>query len=96
MINATTTVTYYCLEHDEEVKDISDCHLMCKKTGKYYNKDKTGNVFTKTFLLFKTLKSNVGKLIIPMPLTEEIMPTHFYDKADEYKTLAYTNNHYKQ
>ena len=31
-----------------------------------------------------------------MPLTEEIMQTHLYDKVDEYNTLDYTNNCYKQ
>ena len=31
-----------------------------------------------------------------MPLTEEIMHTQFYDKADEYKTLDYTKTSYKQ
>ena len=31
-----------------------------------------------------------------MPLTEEIMHTQFYDKVDEYNTLDYTKNSYKQ
>ena len=31
-----------------------------------------------------------------MPLTEEIMHTQVYDKVDEYNTLDYTNNYYKQ
>ena len=31
-----------------------------------------------------------------MPLTEEIMHTQFYDKVDEYNTLYYTRNSYKQ
>ena len=35
-------------------------------------------------------------LITPMPLTEEIMNTQFYDKVDDYNTLEYTNNSYKQ
>ena len=38
----------------------------------------------------------IGKLISPTPLTEEIMHTQFYDKVDEYNTLDYTNNSYKQ
>ena len=29
-------------------------------------------------------------------VTEEIMQTQLYDKVDEYKTLDYTNNSYKQ
>ena len=31
-----------------------------------------------------------------MPLTEEIMPTQFHDKVDQYNTLGCTNNSYKQ
>ena len=31
-----------------------------------------------------------------MPLTEEIMHTQFHDKADEYNTLDFTKNSYKQ
>ena len=31
-----------------------------------------------------------------MPLTEEIVHTQFYDKVDEYSTLDYTRNSYKQ
>ena len=31
-----------------------------------------------------------------MPLIEEIMYTQFYDKVDEYNTVDYTNNSYKQ
>ena len=31
-----------------------------------------------------------------MPLTEDIMHTQLYDKVDEYKTLDYTTNSYKQ
>ena len=31
-----------------------------------------------------------------MPLTEKIMHTQFHDKVDEYKTLGYTKNSYKQ
>ena len=45
------------------------------KIGTYYNKDKTGNRFIKAFQLFKILKNDIGKLISPMPLTEEIMQT---------------------
>ena len=63
---------------------------------KYYNKDKTGSLFINAFQLFKILKNNIGKLISPMPLTEEILHTHFYDKGDEYNTLDYTTNSYKQ
>ena len=33
---------------------------------------------------------NVGNLIEPMPLTEEVMCTQFYDKVDKYETLKYT------
>ena len=35
-------------------------------------------------------------LLLPMPLTEYIMHTQFYDKVDEYTALDYTHNSYKQ
>ena len=41
------------------------------------------------------LMDNVGKLITPMPLTEEVMRTQFCDKVDEYGTLEYTKNSYR-
>ena len=82
-INGTTDLTAYSLEYYDEVKGVVDCRLIYKKTGKYYNKDKTGTRFNKTFQLFKILRIHIGKLITPMPLTEEIMHTQFYDKADE-------------
>ena len=44
VINTTTNVTSYCLEHYEQVKHISDCHLTCK-TSTYYNNDKAGNTY---------------------------------------------------
>ena len=43
VINYTTDLTAYSLEHYDEVKDIDDCHLIYKTTGKYYNKDKSGS-----------------------------------------------------
>ena len=61
VINDTTDLTAYNLEHYDEVKDIADCHLAYKKTDKYYNKDKTGTRFIKAFQLFKILKVNIGK-----------------------------------
>ena len=96
MINDTTNVASYCLGNYEEIKDITDCKLIYKQVGKYYNKDKTGNIFSKALQSFKILTSNVGKLISPMPLPEDIMHTQFDNKADECKTLGYTNNYYKQ
>ena len=42
-INDTADLAAYSLEHYGEVKDIADCHLIYKKTGKYYNKDKSVN-----------------------------------------------------
>ena len=35
---------------------------------------------------------NVGSLITPMELTDDVMNTQFYDKVDDYKTLKYNNN----
>ena len=48
VINYTTDLTAYSLEHYDEVKDIDDCHLIYKTTGKYYNKDKSGKRYTHT------------------------------------------------
>ena len=35
---------------------------------------------------------NVGSLITPMELTDDVMNTQFYDKVDDYKTLKYNKN----
>ena len=69
--------------------------ILKRNTGKYYKKDKSGKTFIKTFQVFK-LFNNIGKLIAPMLLTEEIMHTQLYDKVDEYNTSDYTKNSYKQ
>ena len=66
------------------------------KKGKYYERDNTGKRSIKAFQLFKILINNIGSLIIPIPLTEEVMRTQFYDKVDEYKTLEYTEHSYRQ
>ena len=95
-INGTTNVTTYCLENYEEIKNEKLCNNICRKKGKYYERDNTGNRYIKAFQLFKILINNVGKLIIPMPLTEEVMETQFYDKVDEYNTLEYTDKSYRK
>ena len=41
-INDTTDLIAYSLEHYGDVKDIDNCHLIYKKTAKYYNNDKSG------------------------------------------------------
>ena len=40
VINDTTELTAYSLDHYDEVKDIGGCHLIYKTTGKCYNKEK--------------------------------------------------------
>ena len=77
----------HCLEHYEEVKDIKDCN----KTYKGFNdKYKKGNDrFIKAFQVLKILVDTVDKLITPMELTDEVLNTQFYDKAEEHKTLQY-------
>ena len=40
--------------------------------------------------------NSVCSLIIPMPLSEEVMTTQFYDKVDDYEALEYTGNSYKK
>ena len=62
------------MENYEEIKNIKGCNNIYKKC-KYYERDNTGNRYIKSFQLFKILINNVGKLIIPMPLTEEVMDT---------------------
>ena len=39
---------------------------------------------------------SVGSLIIPMPLSEEVMTTQFYDKVHDCETLKYTDRSYKK
>ena len=91
-INGYTELTSYCLEHYEEVNDIKGCNNIVKKVcGKY--KTENGR-FVKAFQMFKILMNNAGSLIIPMPLSEEVMTTQFCDKVDDCETLAYTDNSY--
>ena len=46
----------------------------------------TNYILINSFQLFNIL-NNVGKLIIPMPIAEEVMRTQTYDKVDGCKTL---------
>ena len=80
-------MTSYCLEHYEEVKDITDCN----KTFKTYNEEyeTCNDRFIKACHVFKILIDIDCKLIIPMELTDEVLNTQFYDKVEEYKTLQY-------
>ena len=86
-INDYTELTSYCLENYEEIKDIKDCNKAFKKYNDKYKK--CNDIFIKAFQLFKMLMDNVGKLITPMELTDEVLNTQFYDKVDDYKTLEY-------
>ena len=92
-INGYTELTSYCLEHHEEVKDIKGCNGLIKKVGGRFKKNCRS---IKAFQMFKILMNSVGSLINPMPLSEEVMATQFYDKADDYETLEYTYNSFKK
>ena len=90
-INDTTNVTSYCLENYNEVKGLQYCNTIYN--DKHHKKN---DRFINAFKLFKILINNIGTLISPMTLTEEIMRTQFYDKVDEYKTLEYSKQSYRQ
>ena len=47
------------------------------------------DIFIKAFQVFRVLVDTVGKLIIPIELTDEVLNTQFYDKVEELKTLRY-------
>ena len=84
-----TELTSYSLEHYGEIKDIKGCNKIFKKYNDTCNK--SNDRFIKSFQLFKMLMDNVGKLITPMELTDEVLNTQFYDKVDDYKTLGYNS-----
>ena len=42
-INDTTTLTSYCLENHEEVKGISECRHICRKTAVITKEATPGN-----------------------------------------------------
>ena len=88
-INDCTELTTYCLENYEEVKDLNESNTICRKKGKYYERDKTGKRFITAFQLFKILMDNTDSLIVPMELTDDIMSTQFYDQVVDYNTLEY-------
>ena len=87
-INDYTELTSYCLGNYEEIKDFKEYTTICRKR-KYYERDKAGKRFITAFQLFKILTDNVDLPVTPMELTDGIMNTQFYDKADDYKTLEY-------
>ena len=88
-INDYTELTSYSLDNYEEIKEIEDCNQICKEL-KFNGRYKRGNdIFIKSFQLFKMLVGNVDKRITPMELTGEVLNTQFYDKVNDYKTLAY-------
>ena len=73
------------LENYEEIKYIKDCNKTYKKSN---DKFKNGNGrFIQTFQVFKMLIDTVDKLLIPMELTDEVLNTQFYDKAEGYNTI---------
>ena len=82
----------YIMEEFQQKSDIK--YNIYKQLGDKYKKE--NDRFIKAFQLFKILINNVGKLIIPMSLTEEVMETQFYDKVDEYNTLEYTDKSYRK
>ena len=93
-INDYIELICYCLKHYEEVKYIKGCNNIIKKACGKLKKEK--GIFIKAFQMFKILMNSVGSLIVPMPLSEEVMATQFYDKVDDYGTLEYTDNSYKK
>ena len=83
-------MTSYSLDNYEEIKDIKDCNNICNKFDDNY---KICNyIFIKAFQLFNMLMDNVGKLITPMELTDEVLNTQFYDTVNDYNTLASNKN----
>ena len=71
--NGYTELTSYSLSNYEEIKDIKDCN---KTYRKFTDKHKRGtDRFIKAFQLLKMLMDNVGKLITPMELTDEVSNT---------------------
>ena len=88
-INYYTELTFYCLEHYGEVKDIKNCNTIFKKFNDKYKKcnDRCINAFQ----AFKILIDTGDKLISPMELTYEVLNTQIYDKVGDCKTLQYND-----
>ena len=62
--------------------------------SKFNDKYKRGNGrYIKAFQFFNMLMDSVDKLITPMGLTDEVLNTQFYDKANDYKTLGCNQNY---
>ena len=78
--NGATDLIAYSFERYDGVKDIVGCTLIYKKAGKYYNKDKSRKRFIKAFQV-QIIENDIGKLISPMLLTEEILHTHFWIRS---------------
>ena len=86
-INDYTELTSYSLDNYEEIKDIKDCNKTFKKYNDKYKK--CNDIFIKSLQLHKMLMGNVGKLITPMELTDEVLNTQLYDTVNDCRTLEY-------
>ena len=86
-INDYTELTSYRLEHHGEVKDIKGCNNIVKEVGGTFRIE--NGRFIKAFQMFKILMNSAGSLITPMPSSEEVMTTQFYDKVGDCETLEY-------
>jgi hypothetical protein len=67
-INDDTNLTSYCLKHYEDIKHLNGCSYIYNDN--HHTKQDRG---IKALQLFKILIDNVGKLIVPIPLTEELI-----------------------
>ena len=71
-INDDINLTSYCLTHYEDIKHLHGCNFIYNDN--HHKKQDRG---VNAFQVFKISIDNVGKLIVTIPLTEEIVSTQF-------------------
>lgn len=74
-----TNITYYCMEHYEEVKDLTDCNLIVEKNGKYFKRN--SNKTMDSFRLIKYLLDNKDRFLTNLNKLD-VAYTQYYSKVN--------------
>lgn len=84
-----TNVTRFALENYEEIKHLDRPNLICKRKGKYYERDESRCI--DSFDVVKILLENKEKLLKEISSTDQYATSiQFYDKVNtEIKSLEY-------
>lgn len=83
-----TNITYYCMDHYEEVKDLPNCNHIVEKNGKYYKRNQSKTM--DSFRLVKFLLDNKEKFLTCLNKLDVAYTQHYSKVNDIIETLNYT------